>query len=102
MAERCAESSTASHWAQGHLNTAGIRTTAHSEAARNNVPTRDAHTVKKWADAGTVMLGKLATHEFRFRGRRSIRRLPARNPLRTASIFRRLHRRAPAPRSQPG
>jgi aspartyl-tRNA(Asn)/glutamyl-tRNA(Gln) amidotransferase subunit A len=49
-------------------NTAGIRTTAHSKLLEHNVPTRDAHTVKKWADAGTVMLGKLATHEFAFGG----------------------------------
>ena len=48
--------------------TAGIRTTAHSKLLENNVPTRDAHTVKKWADAGTVMLGKLSTHEFAFGG----------------------------------
>jgi len=49
-------------------NTAGIRTTAHSKLLEHNVPTRDAHTVKKWADAGAVMLGKLATHEFAFGG----------------------------------
>ena len=49
-------------------NTAGIRTTAHSKLLEHNVPTRDAHTVKKWADAGVVMLGKLATHEFAFGG----------------------------------
>src|SRR5260370_8298879 len=45
-------------------NTAGIRTTAHSKLLKDNVPTCDAHTVKKWADAGTVMLGNLPTHEF--------------------------------------
>ena len=49
-------------------NTAGIRTTAHSKLLEHNVPTQDAHTVKKWSDAGTVMLGKLATHEFAFGG----------------------------------
>ena len=49
-------------------NTAGIRTTAHSKLLEHNVPTRDAYTVKKWADAGTIMLGKLATHEFAFGG----------------------------------
>ena len=48
--------------------TAGVRTTAHSKLLQDNVPTRDAHTVKKWADAGTVMLGKLTTHEFAFGG----------------------------------
>ena len=62
-------------------NTAGIRTTAHSKQLEHNVPTRDAHTVKKWADAGTVMLGKLATHEFAFGGPSfDLPWPPARNP----------------------
>src|SRR5213078_904418 len=62
-------------------NTAGIRTTAHSRLLQDNVPTRDAHTVKKWADAGTVMLGKLSTHEFAFGGPSfDLPWPPARNP----------------------
>jgi aspartyl-tRNA(Asn)/glutamyl-tRNA(Gln) amidotransferase subunit A len=62
-------------------NTAGIRTTAHSKQLEHNVPTRDAHTVKKWADAGAVMLGKLATHEFAFGGPSfDLPWPPARNP----------------------
>jgi len=62
-------------------NTAGIRTTAHSKLLEHNVPRRDAHTVKKWADAGTVMLGKLATHEFAFGGPSfDLPWPPARNP----------------------
>jgi aspartyl-tRNA(Asn)/glutamyl-tRNA(Gln) amidotransferase subunit A len=62
-------------------NTAGIRTTAHSKLLEHNVPTRDAHTVKKWANAGTVMLGKLATHEFAFGGPSfDLPWPPARNP----------------------
>jgi aspartyl-tRNA(Asn)/glutamyl-tRNA(Gln) amidotransferase subunit A len=61
--------------------TAGIRTTAHSRLLEKNVPARDAHTVKKWADAGTVMLGKLATHEFAFGGPSfDVPWPPARNP----------------------
>jgi aspartyl-tRNA(Asn)/glutamyl-tRNA(Gln) amidotransferase subunit A len=65
-------------------NTAGIRTTAHSKLLKDNVPTRDAHTVKKWADAGTVMLGKLATHEFAFGGPAfDLPWPPARNPWNT-------------------
>lgn len=65
-------------------NTAGIRTTAHSRLLEHNVPTRDAHTVKKWADAGTVMLGKLATHEFAFGGPSfDLPWPPARNPWNT-------------------
>jgi aspartyl-tRNA(Asn)/glutamyl-tRNA(Gln) amidotransferase subunit A len=62
-------------------NTAGIRTTAHSKQLEHNVPARDAHTAKKWADAGTVMLGKLATHEFAFGGPSfDLPWPPARNP----------------------
>jgi aspartyl-tRNA(Asn)/glutamyl-tRNA(Gln) amidotransferase subunit A len=65
-------------------NTAGIRTTAHSRLLEHNVPTRDAHTVAKWADAGTVMLGKLATHEFAFGGPSfDLPWPPARNPWNT-------------------
>ena len=66
-------------------NTAGIRTTAHSKQLEHNVPTRDAHTVKKWAEAGTVMLGKLSTHEFAFGGPSfDLPWPPARNPWRLA------------------
>ena len=65
-------------------NTAGIRTTAHSKLLEHNVPTRDAFTVKKWADAGTVMMGKLATHEFAFGGPSfDLPWPPARNPWNT-------------------
>jgi aspartyl-tRNA(Asn)/glutamyl-tRNA(Gln) amidotransferase subunit A len=65
-------------------NTAGIRTTAHSKLLQDNVPVRDAHTVRKWADAGTVMLGKLATHEFAFGGPSfDLPWPPARNPWNT-------------------
>src|SRR5688500_7591607 len=44
--------------------TAGIRTTGHSRLLEHNVPAADSTVVRKWAEAGTVMLGKLATHEF--------------------------------------
>jgi aspartyl-tRNA(Asn)/glutamyl-tRNA(Gln) amidotransferase subunit A len=65
-------------------NTAGIRTTAHSKLLEHNVPTRDAHTVRRWAEAGTVMLGKLATHEFAFGGPSfDLPWPPARNPWNT-------------------
>ncbi len=64
--------------------TAGIRTTAHSKLLEHNVPIEDAHTVKKWADAGVVMLGKLATHEFAFGGPSfDLPWPPARNPWNT-------------------
>ena len=70
------------------------------------MPTRDAHTVKKWADAGTVMLGKLATHEFAFGGPSfDLPWPPARNPWNrehfTAGSSSR-HRRGGRGRPDPG
>jgi aspartyl-tRNA(Asn)/glutamyl-tRNA(Gln) amidotransferase subunit A len=44
--------------------TAGIRTTSHSKICENLVPTEDATTVANLYQAGGVLLGKLATHEF--------------------------------------
>ena len=62
-------------------NTAGIRTTAHSRQLENNVPAEDATSVAKLAGAGTIMLGKLATHEFAFGGPSfDLPWPPARNP----------------------
>ena len=61
--------------------TAGIATTAHSKLLQDWVPEEDATTVRKLADAGTVMLGKLATHEFAFGGPSfDLPWPPARNP----------------------
>jgi aspartyl-tRNA(Asn)/glutamyl-tRNA(Gln) amidotransferase subunit A len=61
--------------------TAGIRTTAHSKLLENFVPAEDSMVVKKWAEAGTVMLGKLATHEFALGGPSfDLPWPPARNP----------------------
>jgi aspartyl-tRNA(Asn)/glutamyl-tRNA(Gln) amidotransferase subunit A len=39
-------------------NTAGIRTTGHSRLLEHNVPERDATVVRKWAEAGTVMMAR--------------------------------------------
>jgi aspartyl-tRNA(Asn)/glutamyl-tRNA(Gln) amidotransferase subunit A len=62
-------------------NTAGIRTTAHSKLLQDNVPEHDATVVRQWADAGTVLLGKLATHEFAMGGPSfDLPWPPARNP----------------------
>jgi aspartyl-tRNA(Asn)/glutamyl-tRNA(Gln) amidotransferase subunit A len=62
-------------------NTAGIRTTAHSKLLEDNVPDTDSVVVTKWADAGTVLLGKLATHEFAMGGPSfDLPWPPARNP----------------------
>jgi aspartyl-tRNA(Asn)/glutamyl-tRNA(Gln) amidotransferase subunit A len=61
--------------------TAGIATTCHSKLLENYVPERDAYTVAKLADAGIVMLGKLATHEFAVGGPSfDLPWPPARNP----------------------
>jgi aspartyl-tRNA(Asn)/glutamyl-tRNA(Gln) amidotransferase subunit A len=65
--------------------TAGIPTTAHSRVLEHHVPKTDAAAVRAWADAGAVMLGKLATHEFAFGGPSfDLPWPPARNPWDTA------------------
>lgn len=48
------------------LDTAGIRTTAHSRLLQNNVPEADATVVTKLSQAGAVMMGKMAMCEFAF------------------------------------
>jgi aspartyl-tRNA(Asn)/glutamyl-tRNA(Gln) amidotransferase subunit A len=44
--------------------TAGIKTTGHSNLKKDYVPAIDAETVRRLKDAGAVILGKLGTHEF--------------------------------------
>ncbi len=61
--------------------TAGIATTAHSRVLEHHVPKADAAAVRSWAEAGAVMLGKLATHEFAWGGPSfDLPWPPARNP----------------------
>ncbi|MBO0711665.1 MAG: amidase [Acetobacteraceae bacterium] len=61
--------------------TAAIPTTGHSKQLLNWVPERDATSVRRLALSGTVMLGKLATHEFAFGGPSfDLPFPPARNP----------------------
>jgi len=61
--------------------TAGIPTTCHSKLLQDYVPARDAFTVARLAEAGIVMLGKLATHEFAIGGPSfDLPWPPARNP----------------------
>jgi len=50
------------------FNTAGLRTTAQSKVLVDNVPDTDATCVRKLAEEGTVLLGKLSMHEFAFGG----------------------------------
>ncbi|MBN8871824.1 MAG: amidase [Rhodospirillales bacterium] len=67
------------------FETAGVRTTAHSRILHDNVPKQDAETVRRLQAAGTVMLGKLATHEFAIGGPATdLPWPPARNPWDTA------------------
>src|SRR5271166_2897735 len=61
--------------------TAGIRTTGHSRICLETVPSADATTVSKLYDAGAVLTGKLATHEFAHGGPSfDLPWPPARNP----------------------
>jgi aspartyl-tRNA(Asn)/glutamyl-tRNA(Gln) amidotransferase subunit A len=61
--------------------TAGIPSTAHSRILEHHIPARDAATVRQWAAAGAVTVGKLATHEFAWGGPSfDLFSPPARNP----------------------
>jgi aspartyl-tRNA(Asn)/glutamyl-tRNA(Gln) amidotransferase subunit A len=65
--------------------TAGVPTTAHSRILASNVPKHDAETIRRLHQAGAVMLGKLATHEFAIGGpAMDLPWPPARNPWDTA------------------
>src|SRR5262245_22724001 len=67
--------------------TRGIRTTGGSALLADWLPEDDATCVRRWQEAGTVLLGKLITHEFamglQMPGHRF---LPARNPWNIAHI----------------
>ena len=64
--------------------TKGIRTTAHSKVLADHVPDEDSTVTAKLAEAGTVLLGKLATHEFAIGGPSfDLPWPPARNPWNT-------------------
>jgi aspartyl-tRNA(Asn)/glutamyl-tRNA(Gln) amidotransferase subunit A len=61
--------------------TKGIPTTGHSKVMQDHVPAADAFTVARLKDAGAVVMGKLATHEFAFGGPSfDLPWPPARNP----------------------
>ncbi len=49
-------------------DTKGIRTTASSRVMANRIPAEDATTTSRLAAAGTILLGKLAMHEFAIGG----------------------------------
>jgi aspartyl-tRNA(Asn)/glutamyl-tRNA(Gln) amidotransferase subunit A len=61
--------------------TRGIRTTGGSALLADWVPDEDAEVVRRWQEAGTVLLGKTITHEFAFGIQFPGHRFPAaRNP----------------------
>jgi aspartyl-tRNA(Asn)/glutamyl-tRNA(Gln) amidotransferase subunit A len=61
--------------------TRGIRTTAGSALLADWIPDQDATCVRRWQEAGTILLGKLITHEFAFGLQFPGHRFPAaRNP----------------------
>src|SRR5215210_8706902 len=65
--------------------TAGVATTGHSKVMQDHVPAADAFSVARLRDAGAVLVGKLATHEFAFGGPSfDLPWPPARNPWDTA------------------
>jgi aspartyl-tRNA(Asn)/glutamyl-tRNA(Gln) amidotransferase subunit A len=62
-------------------DTAGIRTTCHSKLRLDNVPKEDSVAAARLREAGGVLLGKLATHEFAIGGPSfDLPFPPARNP----------------------
>jgi aspartyl-tRNA(Asn)/glutamyl-tRNA(Gln) amidotransferase subunit A len=62
-------------------NTKDMPTTAHSRQLMDNVPAEDSTCTRRLAASGTVLLGKLATHEFAFGGPSfDLPWPPARNP----------------------
>jgi aspartyl-tRNA(Asn)/glutamyl-tRNA(Gln) amidotransferase subunit A len=64
-----------------NIETAGIRTTAHSKILADHVPKKDAVVVDRLRDAGAVLLGKLSLHEFAGSGPAfDLPWPPARNP----------------------
>jgi aspartyl-tRNA(Asn)/glutamyl-tRNA(Gln) amidotransferase subunit A len=64
--------------------TAGVATTGHSRVLEHHVPKTDSAVVRRWREAGAVMLGKLATHEFAWGGPSfDLPWPPARNPWNT-------------------
>lgn len=67
------------------VDTAGIPTTCQSKILQDNVPAKDATCASRLAAAGTVLMGKLTTHEFADGGPSfDLPKPPAVNPWNTA------------------
>src|ERR1700736_2118020 len=65
--------------------TAGVATTGHSKVMQDHVPSADAFSLARLRDAGAIVMGKLATHEFAFGGPSfDLPWPPARNPWDTS------------------
>ena len=65
--------------------TKGVATTGHSKVLIDHVPQHDATSVRRLTEAGAIVLGKLATHEFAFGGPSfDLPWPPARNPWDTS------------------
>src|SRR6476646_42894 len=65
--------------------TAGVATTGHSKVMQNHVPKADGFAVRRLRDAGAIIMGKLATHEFALGGPSfDLPWPPARNPWDTS------------------
>src|SRR5438132_9805959 len=65
--------------------TAGVATTGHSKVMQDHVPRADAFSLARLRDAGAIVMGKLATHEFAFGGPSfDLPWPPARNPWDTS------------------
>ena len=65
--------------------TKGVPTTGHSKVMIDHVPAQDATSVRRLTEAGAIVLGKLATHEFAFGGPSfDLPWPPARNPWDTS------------------
>ncbi|MGB9649862.1 MAG: amidase, partial [Stellaceae bacterium] len=61
--------------------TKGVPTTGHSKVLIDHVPQQDAASVRRLTEAGAIVVGKLATHEFAFGGPSfDLPWPPARNP----------------------
>src|SRR5882762_10755654 len=61
--------------------TAGVATTGHSKVMQDHVPQKDAFSVQRLREAGAIVVGKLATHEFALGGPSfDLPWPPARNP----------------------
>src|SRR5437870_11480192 len=68
-------------------DTRGIRTSGHSKVCLQRLPDADATATRKLCEAGAILMGKLATHEFAHGGPSfDLPWPPARNPLPLAHL----------------